>query len=102
MMDQAHLGYTFWNEPPANAMPAVTELQLATEGKMGVAAEGVGVVPDESLPIFDSNNRQTYSVDVFNRGTTPFEYSVSTTAPWIVVDRTRRFDSDGRHVARKH
>ena len=44
MMDQAHLGYTFWNEPPANAMPAVTELQLATEGKMGVAAEGVGVV----------------------------------------------------------
>ncbi len=86
MMDQAHLGYTFWNEPPANAMPAVTELQLATEGKMGVAAEGVGVVPDESLPIFDSNNRQTYSVDVFNRGTTPFEYSVSTTAPWIVVD----------------
>jgi len=27
MMDQTHLGYTFWNEPPANAMPAVTELQ---------------------------------------------------------------------------
>ena len=87
MMDQAHLGYTFWNEPPANAMPAVTELQLATEGKMGVAAEGVGVAPDESLPTFDSYNRQTYSIDVFNRGTTPFDYSVSTSAPWIVVDR---------------
>ena len=27
MMDQTHLGYTFWNEPPANAMPAVTEVQ---------------------------------------------------------------------------
>jgi hypothetical protein len=27
MMDQTHIGYTYWNEPPANAMPAVTELQ---------------------------------------------------------------------------
>ncbi len=27
MMDQTHIGYSFWNEPPANAMPAVTELQ---------------------------------------------------------------------------
>ena len=27
MMDQTHIGYTFWNEPPANAMPPVTQLQ---------------------------------------------------------------------------
>ena len=27
MMDQTHIGYTYWQEPPANAMPAVTELQ---------------------------------------------------------------------------
>ena len=27
MMDQTHIGYTFWNEPPLNAMPAVTEVQ---------------------------------------------------------------------------
>ena len=54
MMDQTHLGYTFWNEPPANAMPAVTELQFAADGKMGVAAEGIGVAPEESLPGFDS------------------------------------------------
>ena len=87
MMDQTHLGYWFWNQPPANAMPAVTELQIAAEGKMGVAAEGVGLLAEQSLPAFDSNNRQKYSVDVFNRGTTPFDYSVTTSAPWIVVDR---------------
>jgi hypothetical protein len=87
MMDQTHLGYWFWNQPPANAMPAVTELQLATEGKIGIAAEGAGVLAEQVLPIFDSNNRQTYSIDVFNRGTTPFDYSVAVSAPWIVVDR---------------
>jgi len=87
MMDQTHLGYWFWNQPPANAMPAVTELQISAEGKMGVAAEGVGVAQEQSLPTFDSNSRQTYSVDVFNRGTSPFNYSVATSAPWIVVDR---------------
>jgi Glycosyl hydrolase family 115/Gylcosyl hydrolase family 115 C-terminal domain len=27
VMDQTHIGYTYWQEPPANAMPAVTELQ---------------------------------------------------------------------------
>jgi len=87
MMDQTHLGYWFWNQPPANAMPAVTELQLATEGKMGVAAEGVGLLAEQVLPVFDSNNRQKYSIDVFNRGTSPFDYSVATSAPWITVDR---------------
>ena len=28
MMDQTHIGYTFWNQPPANAMPAVTQIQV--------------------------------------------------------------------------
>src|ERR1035441_1450589 len=27
MMDQTHIGYTTWQEPPLNAMPAVTEVQ---------------------------------------------------------------------------
>src|SRR5207245_2894521 len=40
MMDQTHLGYTFWNQPPANMMPAVSEIQVAPTGQMGVAVEG--------------------------------------------------------------
>ncbi|HXE08375.1 MAG TPA: glycosyl hydrolase 115 family protein [Acidobacteriaceae bacterium] len=35
MMDQVHLGYTTWSEPPANIMPAVEEVQPLREGKMG-------------------------------------------------------------------
>ncbi len=35
MMDQTHIGYTFWNEPPLNAMPAVTEDQPLSRAKYG-------------------------------------------------------------------
>ena len=37
MMDQVHLGYTTWSEPPANIMPAVEEIQPLRDGKMGAA-----------------------------------------------------------------
>jgi hypothetical protein len=40
MMDQTHIGYTFWNEPPLNAMPAITEVQPASGPRMAVAVEG--------------------------------------------------------------
>jgi hypothetical protein len=37
MMDQVHLGYTTWSEPPANIMPPVEEIQPLRDGKMGAA-----------------------------------------------------------------
>ena len=40
MMDQTHIGYTYWQEPPVNAMPTVKELELPVAAKMGVAVEG--------------------------------------------------------------
>ena len=32
MMDQSHIGYTSWKDPPANVMPAVSELQIPGRG----------------------------------------------------------------------
>ena len=40
MMDQTHLGYTFWNQPVRNAMPGVQEIQLTRGSELGVAIEG--------------------------------------------------------------
>ncbi len=40
MMDQTHIGYTFWNEPPANAMPAVTEIQAGGHVLAGASSPG--------------------------------------------------------------
>jgi hypothetical protein len=90
MMDQTHLGYTFWNQPPVNVMPAVREVQVPEKADMGIALEGsampwLGVFHEPELPGFDAFNQQRRFVDVFNRGKIPFEFSVATSAPWIQV-----------------
>jgi hypothetical protein len=84
MMDQTHIGYTYWNQPPSNKMPKVTEIQIPAAAEMGVAAEGSA----EALPEFDTFNRQRRFVDVFNRGRAPFEFTVTPSAPWIEVSAT--------------
>ncbi|TCK73986.1 glycosyl hydrolase family 115 (putative glucuronidase) [Acidipila rosea] len=93
MMSQTHIGYTFWNEPPLNAMPAVSEVQPDADAKMAVAVDGSAIAATDNsaslrLPPFDSFNRQTRFIDVFNRGIKPFEYSVKADQPWIMLSST--------------
>ena len=93
MMDQTHIGYTFWNEPPLNAMPAVTEVQPVSTPSMAVAVEGSPFATSRdlklfALPTFDVFNKQTYFFDAFNRGTGPFEFSASADRPWIKLSET--------------
>jgi hypothetical protein len=87
MMDQTHIGYTFWNEPPLNAMPAVTEVQPSEVATIGVAAEGgTGFRP--SFGQFDSVAQQTRTLTLFNHGLTPVSFQVTTSDPWIVVSQS--------------
>ncbi len=80
MMDQTHIGYTYWQEPPVNAMPAVKEIDLPAAAKMGVAAEA-------SLT-FDAFNKPRRYIDVFNQGQAPFEFTATAGAPWMVLSET--------------
>jgi hypothetical protein len=93
MMDQTHIGYTFWNEPPVNNMPNVSEIKLPAAAQMGVAVEGsASAWPDSAdaamLPAFDAFNRQRCYIDVFNRGVEPFAFRATVSAPWIVLSRS--------------
>ena len=88
MMDQTHIGYTFWNEPPVNAMPAVTEVQPLSGAHMAVAVEGsplatAGAFPLLTLPAFDKFSQQIRWIDVFNRGNQPFAVTATVDHPWI-------------------
>ena len=94
MMDQTHIGYTYWQEPPKNTMPPVTELALPATASMGVAIEGSsaawpGSAGPAVLPTFDSYNEPRHFIDVFNRGRAPFEFTAAASAPWIVLSATR-------------
>ncbi len=93
-MDQVHIGYTSWQDPPRNVMPRVTRLELPQAAALGVAVEGSalawpGASGDPCLPRFDSLNQQRYYVDVFNRGQASFEYTATAGAPWIVLSATK-------------
>ncbi|MGB7437985.1 MAG: glycosyl hydrolase 115 family protein [Candidatus Acidiferrum sp.] len=92
MMDQTHIGYTGWHDPPENVMPQLIELAIPTPAKMGVAVEGsTSAWPGESeqavLPQFDNFARQSRFIDVFNRGRAPFHFSAATSESWIIVSQ---------------
>lgn len=95
MMDQTHIGYTYWNQPVRNAMPAVQEIQPSQRGEMGVAVEGSeaswpgGNAPPPVLPTLAVYDKTPRYVDIFNRGLDPFTFTIETSVPWLTVDATR-------------
>lgn len=93
MMDQTHIGYTFWNEPPLNSMPAVHYVQPQKSARMGVALDG------SAFPLsaesgwrgqlqFDSLNQQTRTATVFNMGEGSLRWTAQADAPWVKLSST--------------
>lgn len=110
MMDQTHIGYVIWQEPPRNVMPRVDVIQVPEPAEMGVSIVeqnryvaprpaggfgGGGFPPGgfrpqaPALPRFDAYERATYHVDVYDRGRTPFEFTAQADAPWVIVSPSR-------------
>ena len=88
MMDQTHIGYTYWQEPPKNSLPDVKRIEVPDAADMGIAVEGQSTWLPEAgveatLPEFDRYNQQSYYIDVFNRGMRPFSFSVEIEKPWL-------------------
>lgn len=90
MMDQTHIGYTYWQQPPVNKMPEVTKIDLPESAQMGVAIEGSeSWWPNEPskavLPGFYPEQRGHY-VEVFNRGKGAFNFTAESSSPYITVE----------------
>jgi hypothetical protein len=94
MMDQTHIGYTYWQQPPVNAMPKVKEIEIPAAAQLGVAVEGSalawpGASGVASLPLFDAFNQQRQYIDVFNRGRESFAFTATTSVPWIGLSESK-------------
>ena len=94
MMSQTHIGYTYWQQPPVQAMPGVQEVQPAAGKVLGVAIEGSeGAWPDgpgrPTLPALNPFDRAPRYVELFNRGSEPAPFTITTSAPWLTVDTTQ-------------
>jgi Glycosyl hydrolase family 115/Gylcosyl hydrolase family 115 C-terminal domain/Glycosyl hydrolase family 67 N-terminus len=90
MMDQTHIGYTRWQQPDSNSMPAIAEIAPPEGAEMGVMIEGsTNVWPGASdgavLPTFDKFNQPRRYIDVFNKGKASFQFTAEPSVPWILV-----------------
>ncbi|WP_080058352.1 glycosyl hydrolase 115 family protein [Spirosoma aerolatum] len=90
LMDQTHIGYTYWQQPDKNTMPAVKTMDDPTTDEMGVAVEGSdewwpSATTKPVLPVINSFQNQSVYFDVFNRGKTPFTCTIETPVSWLKV-----------------
>jgi hypothetical protein len=95
-MDQSHLGYTTWRDPPQNNLDAIklTEMEVPEAAAMGVAVEGSdaawpGAPGDAILPGFDVFNQPRHFIDVFNKGKASFEFTATASQSWILLSETK-------------
>ena len=88
-MDQTHIGYTYWQEPPVDTMPSMTEVLPRESAGMGIYVEG-------STPTFSvaraSGVRCVHAAAALHRhfyhGRLPFDYTATATEPWIQLSST--------------
>ncbi|HMI64307.1 MAG TPA: hypothetical protein VK518_25495, partial [Puia sp.] len=98
MMDQTHIGYTYWQQPPYNTMPEVNTIDLSSGSSLtwGVAIEGSSAwwpKNQDSVKAtlhFESLAQKDHYIEIFNRTATPFVYTISSTSPWIQISRNNR------------
>ena len=105
MMDQTHIGYTNWQEPRYNNMPATATIDLAaaTGSSWGVAVEDSpewwpAASAEARLPVFNPYDRQERYLDIFNRGTHPFSYTIAAADPWVKIGRANHTVTDEQRI----
>lgn len=103
MMSQTRFGYTSWDAPLRNVLPAVQEIDVPAAADMGVAVEGGAKasgawgVTTLSLPALDELTQQARYLDIFNRGRAPFDFRIESSQPWIVLSEvTGKVDGERR------
>jgi hypothetical protein len=87
MMDQTHIGYTYWQQPPVNKMPEVKQIEIPAKAEMGVAIEGSQAwwpleKAEAVLPEFNPSQKSGHYIELFNRGQSAYTYK--TNAPTYI------------------
>jgi hypothetical protein len=90
MMSQPRIGYTHWQSPERNILPALATVDVPDKGVTGVAIEGDArrwptPLASARLPVLDPVAAPTREVVVFNGGRQPIGFTASTKTPWLKV-----------------
>jgi len=98
MMDQTHIGYTYWQQPPENKMPDIKTLDWPpSPGSASTAGSSWGVAIEGSaawwpispqLPVLhalEPQGQRNCFIEVFNRSQSSFDYTATTSVPWLHI-----------------
>jgi hypothetical protein len=90
MMDEIHIGYMSWTEPPANKLPDFVKVTPLTGADMGVSIEGSAdywpkATSAAVLPEFTKYPEAPHYLEVFNRGQAPFYFTAKATESWVKI-----------------
>ncbi|UCS93331.1 glycosyl hydrolase 115 family protein [Echinicola marina] len=92
MMDQNHIGYTYWQEPKSNVMPEVKRIELPETGSLGVAISNADAFYPQAteLVLEEMSPFQTYDqhIVLFNRGKSPIQFDIQKKPKWLVLDKS--------------
>ncbi|WP_231425536.1 glycosyl hydrolase 115 family protein [Pedobacter sp. Leaf250] len=97
MMDQTHIGYTYWQQPEKNSKP--NTMVLAATGNLNKVEMGLAIEGSDSswskkqkvniaLPTFDYYNNTSHYFELFNKAMGVFTYQVKT-PNYIIVDQPK-------------
>lgn len=90
MMSQARIGYTHWQQPERNVLPALATVDVRESGTLGVQVEGdprgwPQPARRAVLPALDPFTARTRRVEAFNRGAQSLRYTTSSSQPWLRI-----------------
>lgn len=102
MMDQTHIGYTYWQQPTENAMPKIYKI-TTTKSALGLAIEGSDsswtgkARVNKSFPVLDNLSNQSHYFDLFNTGTAALKYDIK--APdYFIIDQKKADLQDQKRI----
>lgn len=73
------------------SIPELATVAPASSPQLGISAEGEvntkGRIHQHILPAFNKYVRQTYYIDIFNKGNASLNWAAATSQPWLVLDK---------------
>jgi hypothetical protein len=85
MMSQTHIGYTYWQQPPTNVIPATTAVKAASGWGVAVEGRADAVTDAADLPTLARDGAASRWIDVFSRGAAPMAFTAKAGEPWLKV-----------------
>lgn len=92
MMDQTHIGYTYWQQPEENSIPKTIKISNG-KPQLGLAVESteqswIKTASVQAFPVFSTASPKTHYFELFNTGLGSISYEIK--AEDFVLIRTKK------------